>query len=621
MNQKQGAYAIALTIIASLISIWSFIFFSAASKQGQRFGASVSYYEDTLCTAGVRAIASLPDSVFASYRGNYFTKALKHCVYWLKIPLSNIGNGSANTIVEVAYPDINHLEFYLLQGNVVVDSLITGDYRPFSTRKIEFHNFAYAIPSEYRSSGILYIKAYTHKEATILPMMVWKSNDFYDHLLGSNFAWGMFFCFEGMVIVLAFIVWLLLRSDENKWYIGYLFCLSMFLFSLKGFAFQYVYPSYPRLRTIDAPFWVGMLCFFALHFGNTFLDIRSLSKRIYQITRLIAWYLLLLLILLPYFMLREAEVMKAFQTVFLFSSILAGWYLIVPLGVYACIKKPVFKNFFYLFAYSLVNIAFVLSYLTNLAILEASPVAVNITYISAFVEMLLFSSYLTLNTFIVRKETVEIETQLQKQRAQNSKNIIEGEEVERERLSSYITGALVPLISKIDKNIRDVGRISAKRIDLQLVGLANQTIDDTCSFTRQLSHLLSPRVLQDEGLIVAFENMVQHFSVQFPKADVRFRSNIQQRIADHYVELILYRASQEILLEVFNTHPDIVANLMLTQGEKDIFLSFTIKKDMHEIVSEELTARIKDWLLYNDSVFEKRHKQGYGWLVSVTVPL
>ncbi len=615
MNKNRQTYGTASFILILLVSIWIAVFVNSSDTKNSNTITHVNYYEDFELTFSIQDLIHLSDSSFKTYQGSYFTKASQHCAYWLKIPIRTLPYKASTRILEVAYPDINLLDFYLVNNNEVIDSLKTGDYRKFNTREMDYQNFSYDLPYKTPSNTIIYIKAYTHKEVTIVPINIWTETSFQNYVIGNNFAWGIFFCFEGMMIILACIIFLLLHTAENKWYIGYLFSLSMFLFSLKGFAYQHFYPNLPELRTIDAPFWVGVLCFFALHFANTFLDIKHISIKLYTITKVIAAYILSLLILLPFFMLQGATIMKTFQTVFLFSAILAGWYLILPLGIFACIKKPIFKNFFYLIAYSSVNIGFMISYVTNLAIIEASPFTINILYISAFVEMLLFSTYLTINTFITRKNAVEIEKQLQAEREKKSKTIIAGEEFERERLSKYIYKNLTPLLSKVAHN---VAQLSLTKENYKLQHQTNNQIDKACSFIRSVSHILSPRILQDEGLSAACNNMIYHLLNQFPEANITFRSNNSTRIDDFYCELILYRAAQEICLELLQKIKDATIIMMLNHNEDEIFLSFTIKEDVSNIISKKLIRRIKDWLVYNNSNLELIHKEKYGWLISIT---
>jgi PAS domain S-box-containing protein len=137
--------------------------------------------------------------------------------------------------------------------------------------------------------------------------------------------------------------------------------------------------------------------------------------------------------------------------------------------------------------------------------------------------------------------------------AKNTENLIlrsavAAEEKERERLSKElhdgIAQNMVAMSLYLSNLKREAGNLSPRT--LEIIEQINELIGDTIDETRQVSHDLMPRVLNEHGLIGAIETLFDRIG----KMDqIKYHLNIigAQEIKDPLVSINLYRVVQEFI--------------------------------------------------------------------------
>jgi class 3 adenylate cyclase len=201
--------------------------------------------------------------------------------YWFRFELKSSLAESKSWFLEIAFPPIDYLDFYLMEENGKYTLTQTGDRRPFDTRQYNNKNYLFNIPIEANKSRVVYIKSWSHDGLHVSIPMVLYDKDFYiekssqvDTLMG---------IFIGILLVMFFynlFIYISIKDISYLYYILYLLgyiCWTLFYF---GYEFQYFWQQFPgwanQSNTLSVLFFVTM----QISFSRTFLSTNRLIPRI-----------------------------------------------------------------------------------------------------------------------------------------------------------------------------------------------------------------------------------------------------------------------------------------------------------------------------------------------------
>ena len=141
-------------------------------------------------------------------------------------------------------------------------------------------------------------------------------------------------------------------------------------------------------------------------------------------------------------------------------------------------------------------------------------------------------------------------TQMNALEANSIQAIITSQENERRRLAREIHDGIGPLLSsaklELDLFLDDLNERDKSIPDQKLYHI-RQTIDSISLDLRNLSHSLIPRLLEEFGLLSAFQNMVSR-TKNSTKSELDLYCNLEPDDRyDKEIELNLYRCGQELL--------------------------------------------------------------------------
>ena len=119
--------------------------------------------------------------------------------YWFRVRLTNPTEQRLTPYFEIGYPVLRHIEFYQVRRHDNVDKLVMGNERPFEERPLKHRNFV--VPLELAPGETLIVYLYH--------------------------------CF----------VFIALRERAFLYYLGYITAMPLFLATLGGLSYQYLWPQ------------------------------------------------------------------------------------------------------------------------------------------------------------------------------------------------------------------------------------------------------------------------------------------------------------------------------------------------------------------------------------------
>jgi signal transduction histidine kinase/HPt (histidine-containing phosphotransfer) domain-containing protein/BarA-like signal transduction histidine kinase len=203
--------------------------------------------------------------------------AFSNEVFWLRITLQSQWDVDKNWWFEVASANQDYLDYYLLADGHVKNIINTGDRLPFDSRLIDYRNYLFDIAIKPGQSRQIYLRYQSHDGLHApTPLILWDQQSFAMTNGQRNMGLGLYI---GIMLVMAIynlFIYMVIRDQAYLYYVAYVCCLLLWLFSYYGMTFQYLWPGSPHLGNqmtiIFACFWN----LFMVQFIRVFLDAKRL---------------------------------------------------------------------------------------------------------------------------------------------------------------------------------------------------------------------------------------------------------------------------------------------------------------------------------------------------------
>ncbi|MAR92098.1 MAG: diguanylate cyclase [Pseudomonadales bacterium] len=263
-------------------------------------GGYLQYLEDPAGTLDFANVVQLPAGHWHSHPDSTFSRGYNDSTWWLRFSLYNPGPNTIERLLEVAYPNLDQVNIWVQSQAGLQHIYRLGDSLPFHSRPLQTRNFVapFTLPVDQTVDVYLQIRS---KSSVQVPLTLWQPTHFHTVERNHNLMQGFYF---GAVLVMAlynFFVYLAVREKAFIYYVGFVVCLSVFIASLKGFAFEYLWPHHPQWNDAAIVWSLGLSILFAAKFIDHFL-------RLHQFSRYLEWValapkILVMLILLSYLVL------------------------------------------------------------------------------------------------------------------------------------------------------------------------------------------------------------------------------------------------------------------------------------------------------------------------------
>lgn len=210
---------------------------------------------------------------------NYgFTKSS----YWIRCSLKNNSAKTTIRMLEVAFPLLDTVEFYLLDSaNGLVAYETTGRDFSFRKREVSHRNPVFQVHVPSLDVVHCYLKIKTD-DGMIFPLTLWTEYSFIKKILLENILFGMYY---GIILVMIFynlFIYLSTRDRNYLLYVLFITAFGLFQMSMNGLAFQYLWPEHTWWGKHANPVLIALSCFWAGCFSVKFLNMKKYTKWLYQ---------------------------------------------------------------------------------------------------------------------------------------------------------------------------------------------------------------------------------------------------------------------------------------------------------------------------------------------------
>lgn len=218
-------------------------------------------------------------------------------VYWLKFSVINQTPKIKNIIFSLRYPLISSIEFVGMKGSHLVKYLKTGSNYPFNSRDINNRNFLFNLELKPYEKYTYYVRITGEGTPLRLPMQIssyssYLTQDSNDLILNGIFIGGFFF-----VILFNLIILFMTGDRLYIYYTIYVMLLILFLSSISGLAYQYLWPNNLWLSKHSSSLFAGLANIFLILFAKRFFNFKKFFRKLNILTRALLSIIVLIIIL------------------------------------------------------------------------------------------------------------------------------------------------------------------------------------------------------------------------------------------------------------------------------------------------------------------------------------
>jgi two-component system, sensor histidine kinase LadS len=561
-----------------------------------------------------RSIMSLMHPVPASLNLSY-----KNEQVWLRMDLPGLPLTDSVVYLEINNPHINYLGAWLLNdGNLLMEYPMTGDHLPFRTRNMNHAQFVYKINLKTDHLQLLLLVD-KRNEQLHLPLNFFTDDEFMVYNRQNNLLQGLLVGISIFILLFTLFLYFNMRDRLYVYYSLYVLMVAGYIFTDFGLSFMFLYPNHPGIADFIRPFTISQAPLYYILFSRALLKTKDHFPRIYQFTN---WFIgfYLLCFVLAFTVIPNTGMLRIFWLVFMQVLMVAS---IIPVFVFAALgytRKIRYSGYIF-FASLLFTISsqVYMQYITgNLPDSLLTRNAVNIGF---SVEVCLLALALSVRFKNYKLHAEELLVELNRRQENIFKSVSEYQEKEMKRLSGLLHDSIGAGLSSIKYNLEALGDKP-----LNNASLLQHTIEDVSSLTdevRNISHSLSPVILQKKGLMQALRDLVEQYN-RAGKIHIHLESIGTLEASAFQNELMVYRILQELMQNaVKHAHAtEVMIQVMLEPELISIFVEDNGRGFDTANLKEGLGfSQIKGLVTFVNGRFEVDSQVNKGCRISIEFPI
>lgn len=248
----------------------------------------ILFFEDKEHTQSITDMMQLPDSNWKKNQKEQVNFGYSNSTYWLKFSLRNSSFKELDRFLEIEYPVLDYIDIYLTSNGQILSFASMGDKLNFHKRIIENRHFLFPFSLPPETENELYIKVKSASSVQV-PITLWDPLEYHEIEQSRLLFHGLYFGITFVMVLYNLFVYMAVKEKSYLFYVACISSMALFLASLKGLSFQYLWPSATRWNDQSIVFFLNGVLFFGVLFTTRFLSLStSPHQRLHQITQVTA---------------------------------------------------------------------------------------------------------------------------------------------------------------------------------------------------------------------------------------------------------------------------------------------------------------------------------------------
>lgn len=201
--------------------------------------------------------------------------------YWLRLQLRADTHTPAKTLIEVAYPALDRVDFYAESGGEPV-ALSAGYTLPFSTRPYVHRQLVFPVTLQAGAVTTVYLRVVSRSSLTV-PLTLWTPDALH---ASDQRTYSILSLYFGMLLALGtynLLLYLSLRDSVYLIYVAFLASLAISQAGILGLTAQFLWPDWPRGGDLIRPAGYCLVGLFGALFSRRLLGVREWAPRLDQL--------------------------------------------------------------------------------------------------------------------------------------------------------------------------------------------------------------------------------------------------------------------------------------------------------------------------------------------------
>ena len=204
--------------------------------------------------------------------------------YWIKLSLSYETGVSRQQILSIANPHLDHIELYHFSDSNLVQQLRAGDSFPFSQRPIISTHFLYSFNNQQQKNHDFYLRVNTSGTFNI-PVTLWTSDAYYQNAERHSVFYGFQIGVLIAIGIFSLLIAVTSHSLSYSYYAGYVLSITLFVASLHGLAFRFLWPNFPSMQEFALPTLLSLSMMFAFLFSEKAMHLKYHNPALLRLCR------------------------------------------------------------------------------------------------------------------------------------------------------------------------------------------------------------------------------------------------------------------------------------------------------------------------------------------------
>ncbi len=554
--------------------------FGQAAKQHEFY-----LFEDSAKKlTGETALEFFNHGKFTKTATNEVNKGFTRSIFWLAYQNDRVLPADS-LLMYIGNHHINRIHFFFVSDSGLAQQWLTGDYYPFSQRPIDATGFYFPI----NKKGVYLARVDKSNESLQLSFRLASKTAALADEAGNKTVMALF---TGMILLLViFGIYLFIISKDKLylWYILYIGTGWLWVLSNAGYGFEYLWPNITWFASKARPIFAIAPLIFSVLFLVGYLGTVK-NKKLLLVFKIMNIVLLSFIITILFF--NE----KGYQShwwlyIQYFIPLISLLYVIIILAVLiissARGNKPAMfylAGILTLLVMAMMQISFSLGGLGSFSSFF-SNYGLGFGYVMEAIILTAGLAY-RFNQYRVDKEKLLIE--MNKRQQENTRILMEVQEAERSQVANQLHDVAGSLLSAAKLNLsslREKGIIN-ETANAQ-VAKAEEAVSMVSDMVRNLSHALSPVMLEKVGFKTSLEKVVAIVNTSG-------KINIQLLVIgfEKYEPQLnnYYTALYGIIYELLN-------NIVKHSGARHVLVQATEHDDCFSLIVEDDGAGIAPGLI------------------------
>lgn len=230
------------------------------------------------------AAQALPASAWRENRSDNLNLSYTDQPYWFRVTLHNSSASPLERHLEIAYPVLDHIDVFAYSEVGTDLSWRLGDKYPFAERRYWHRNFILPLRIEAGEKLHLYLRVQT-SSALQMPLTLWEPATRDAHDQRESTLFGLYFGCMIVMLTYNLLLFLGIRDWNYLIYVLWTGCMTTFMASLNGLAFQYLWPDATQWNDQSLVVLLSLATTFGVWFNVNFLQLSQYMPKAYNTLR------------------------------------------------------------------------------------------------------------------------------------------------------------------------------------------------------------------------------------------------------------------------------------------------------------------------------------------------